>query len=327
MKKIKYPKLVKLFLILINFLVFLIIIKECKLVGFCYTLINLIMPLFFGFTIAWLLKPIMLKFNKKLSLSVSAALTYILFISLILILGYFFVPIIIDEIKNIVPYLINFYNKLPSRIIDSINIAEMGKRAVVLINDYTSNIKNVFLNIFYSVFISFYFLLGHKNVSTFIGRYIPGDLCKDISLNLKSFVRGTLLDTIILFIMCLVSFYFVKMPYALIFSLLISITNVIPFIGPYIGGIPAILVALSVNFNLGLIVSVIVIILQFIESSFIHPVIMSRSLKINPIIIIIGLIVFGHFFGIIGMIISTPICSIIKSLYEYYYKFKKVPKR
>ena len=190
MKKIKKNKLINLFLILINILVSLIIIKECKLIGFCYTIINLIMPLFFGFTIAWLLKPIMLKINKKFSVPVSASLTYIIFIFLISIIIYFFIPVIVGEVKNLIPYIIKIYNKMPPRIIDSVNISEIGKKAVFLINNYTVNIKNLALNIFYSIFISFYFLIGHKNVTKFISKYIPSSLCNDISLNLKAFVKG-----------------------------------------------------------------------------------------------------------------------------------------
>ena len=118
--------------------------------------------------------------------------------------------------------------------------------------------------------------------------------------------------------MSLITFSITGMPYALLFAIFTSITNVIPFIGPYIGGVPAVLVSLSVSMKLGIVALIEVIILQFIESSFIHPYIMSKGLKINPIIILIGLIVFGYFFGIIGMLISTPLISVIKSVYEYY---------
>ena len=147
---------------------------------------------------------------------------------------------------------------------------------------------------------------------------MPSKLSLEITSNLRVFVKGTLLDTVILFIMSLITFSISKMPYALLFAIFTSITNVIPFIGPYIGGVPAVLVSLSVSMRLGIIVLIEVMILQFIESSFIHPYIMSKGLKINPIIILIGLIVFGYFFGIIGMLISTPLISVIKSIYEYY---------
>ena len=147
---------------------------------------------------------------------------------------------------------------------------------------------------------------------------MPSRLSLEITSNLRVFVKGTLLDTVILFIMSLITFSISKMPYALLFAIFASITNIIPFIGPYIGGVPAVLVSLSVSMKLGIVVLIEVIILQFIESSFIHPYIMSKGLKINPIIILIGLIVFGYFFGIIGMLISTPLISVIKSVYEYY---------
>ena len=170
----------------------------------------------------------------------------------------------------------------------------------------------------YAFFIAFFFLTNHEETTRFISKRVPSRLSLEITSNLRVFVKGTLLDTVILFIMSLITFSISKMPYALLFAIFTSITNVIPFIGPYIGGVPAVLVSLSVSMRLGIIVLIEVMILQFIESSFIHPYIMSKGLKINPIIILIGLIVFGYFFGIIGMLISTPLISVIKSVYEYY---------
>ena len=114
------------------------------------------------------------------------------------------------------------------------------------------------------------------------------------------------------------------MPYAFLFAIIISLTNIIPFIGPYIGGVPAILVSFSVSTRLGITSLIIIFALQFIESNFIQPYIMSKSLKINPIIIIIGLIVFGHFFGILGMLLSAPLTCIIKILINYFNVSKKV---
>ena len=325
--KIKDVYLKKILLILLNLLVFLIIIKECKLVGFCYTLITLISPLFFGYVIAWLIKPIMLKFNKKFNTNISSILTYLLFIIIIGVLSYFFIPIVIKEIKNIIPDIINLYHKLPTNLTHNIDLNKVGSKALIIINNCTSNLKNICLNIFYSIFISYYYLISHKKVSNFIGKYIPNELILDISTNLKAFVKGTLLDTVILFIMSLISFYIVKMPYGLLFAIIISITNIIPYIGPYIGGIPAVLVAFSVNNHIGFIVLILILILQFIESSFIHPIIMSKSLNISPLFIIIGIIIFSYFLGVFGMIISTPLVSIIKSCYIYYQNQNKLKKK
>ena len=319
--KDKYLK--KIFFVLINMLLILIIIKECKLFGFCYGLISILLPVVIGYVISWLLKPIMLKFNKRFNTTISILLTYLILIGIIGLLGYFLIPIIIKEIKNIIPYISNIYKKLPNNIKSNININSIGKKALIIFNNITNDFKNVLVIIFYSLFISYFFLVNHKEVSYYIGKHLPHDLVYDISMNLKAFVRGTLIDTIILFIMSLISFYLVKMPYSLLFAIIISITNIIPYIGPYIGGIPACIVAFSVSSKLGIIILSLIIVLQFIESSFIHPIIMSKSLNISPLFIILGIIIFSHFFGVIGMVISTPLVSIIKSCYIYY-KHKKI---
>lgn len=323
MIKIKDSYLKKILLILLIFLVLLIILKESKLIGFCSTILNLISPLFFGYVIAWLLKPVMLKFNKKFNTIISSIITYILLMIIIGVIAYFFIPVVIKEIRNVIPDVINLYHKLPSNFTNNVNLNELGKRVLTIINNCTSNIKNIILNIFYSLFVSYYYLVSHKHVSNFVRKYIPSKLINEISLNLKAFVKGTILDTLILFILTLICFCFVKMPYTLLFAIIIALTNVIPFIGPYIGGIPAVIVAFTVNNKIGLIVLGIVLVLQFIESSFIRPIIMSKSMDLSPILIMMGLIIFGYFFGVIGMLISTPLVSIIKSCYEYYIKKRK----
>ena len=325
--KFKAKDLKKLLLILLIILVFFYIIKISKLIGFCCTILNILSPLLIGYVIAWLIKPIMLKFNKRFNVVTSSIITYVLFTIIIGFIGYLFIPIVIKEIKNLIPQIIDFYNNLPNNIKDNIDLNKVGTKALSIINNCTNNLKTILLNIFYSLFISYFYLVRHKEVSKLISKYLPSKLTKDISLNLKGFVRGTIIDTIILFIITLISFYIIKMPYALLFAIIISLTNIIPYIGPYIGGVPAILVGLSISSKMALVVFIIIIISQFIESNIIHPLIMSKSMNISPLLIIIGIIVFGYFFGIIGMLISTPLVSIIKSCYEYYFLKKRIKKK
>ena len=321
--KLKESYLKKILFLFLDVLLFLYIIKECKLIGFCFSLIALISPLFFGYIISWLLKPIMLKFNKHFNTIISTIITYVLLSVIIGLMGYFTIPIIIKEVKNLIPNIVDFYNNLPVNIKDSINISEIASKMLIMVNNCTNNIKIIGLNIFYSLFISYFYLISHKEVSKFISKYIPGVLANDISLNLKAFVRGTIIDTVVLFIMTLISFYLIKMPYSLLFAIIISLTNIIPYIGPYIGGIPAVLVAFSISNRVGIIVLILIIVLQFIESTFIHPIIMSKSLNISALYIMISLIICSYFFGLIGMLISTPIVSVIKCCYDYYKANKK----
>ena len=323
MVKIRNSKLLKLLIILVDILLLLVVIRECKITHFCCTIFNLISPVLIGYVIAWILKPIVNRLSKNYSYTVSTIICYFLIIVVILIFGYFLVPFIRDESKHIIPMLESIYNRIPNHVLSKIDVKQISYKLI----NITISVKDIILNLFYSLFISYYFLVDNKRITKFIAKYTPSKLINEISTNLRLFVKGTLLDTVILFVMTILSFKIIKMPYVLLLSLLIAITNIIPYIGPYIGGVPAILIGFTVSKSVGIYALIIVIILQFIESTFIHPIIMSKSLNIHPIIILIGLIIFGHFFGIIGMLISTPLVSIIKSLYLYYKPFKRLLKR
>ncbi len=319
MKQLKTKKLLNLLLLLANLLITIIIIKEFKILDFCHTIIILISPIFWGYSLAWLIKPIMIYFTKYFKTVCSTFITYLLVFIVVGAISYFAIPMIINEIKTLIPQVTNMYKGLDPIILDKF-LTAIGNKVF----KYTISIKDMLLTVFYTLFISFFFLTNHEAVSNFFAKRVPPELIYRLSINLKAFVKGTLLDTIILFIMSLISFWFAKLPYALLFALLISITNIIPYIGPYIGGVPSVIVAFNVSSKLGIIILVIVIMLQIIESSFIHPYIMSKSVKINPIFIIISLIFCGYFFGIFGMVLSTPIVSIIKTLYQYNKEFKLI---
>ena len=104
---------------------------------------------------------------------------------------------------------------------------------------------------------------------------------------------------------------------AVFFALWNAITNIIPYIGPYIGGIPIVAVAFATDYKLGIVILIVVLAIQLIESYILHPIVMSKTMKLHPVTIIIGLLIFGHFFGIIGMLLATPITAILKTIAIY----------
>ena len=128
MNKIKNLRLLKIFLFLANILLLLFIIKECKILNFCCIIISLVSPCIFGFVIAWVIKPVMLFFNKKFNTYISSALTFLLMGLIIFLIGYFLVPIIIREFSNLLPNIIVFYKKYSSKIIRYVNIGDIGKK-------------------------------------------------------------------------------------------------------------------------------------------------------------------------------------------------------
>ena len=123
---------------------------------------------------------------------------------------------------------------------------------------------------------------------------------------------------LILFIISIIGFSLIGLNAPVFFAFFCAFTNIIPYIGPYIGGIPAILVGFSQSPVTGLLVLIFIIVAQALESNFLHPIVIGKKLDLHPVTIVISLLIFGHFFGIMGMIIATPVVAMLKSLYIFF---------
>ena len=137
-------------------------------------------------------------------------------------------------------------------------------------------------------------------------------LFKKIDYTMRSFTQGIIITSTIIFVVCSIGFAISGLKAPLFFGLFCAITNIIPYIGPYIGAFPAILVGFVQGPVTGITVACIILIIQTIEGNFIQPLVMSKMMKLHPVTIIVGLLIFGYFFGIWGMIMATPIISITK---------------
>ena len=307
--------------ILINIILSILVIKICKITGFCFTIINLVSPLFFGYIISWIVRPLIEKLKMhKIKPVISIIIIYIIMILIFIAILLILLPKFTYEVKNIITGINELINNNP--ILKKIKKILLNN---ILLTNIISNIKiplknivGVLSTIIYSLIISFFLSIKNIKIKKILVKYFPTKIITKINKNLRIFIKGTLIDMIVLFILTFLSFLIIKLPGSIIFASFIALTNIIPYIGPYIGGIPAVLIGFSVSYRIGFITLLIVITLQILESAFIQPYIMSKTLKLNPILIIMGLIIFGHFFGIVGMIFATPLVSIIKIFYDYY---------
>lgn len=136
--------------------------------------------------------------------------------------------------------------------------------------------------------------------------------------SLRKFINGAIVDAIFVFIITSITFLIVGLKAPLLFGLFCAITNVIPYAGPYIGGAPAVIVGFSQGTITGVLTLIAIVIIQFLEGNFLQPVIMSKTTKLHPVTIMVGLLIFGHFFGIIGMLISTPVIAVCKSVLMFF---------
>lgn len=312
-------------IIILSFYLFHLI----KLYNIICLLFELILPVFFGYALAWLLHPLYKKMSKKLNKNFSFILILIslalIYLGIILLI----VPIFIQEAGHLLDLIKDYLPKIKSIPFLKINTSNLEIKPEMIL-DKCGGLISIIVNFLFTHIFGFYILYNYTNINNAIKKNIPIKykdkilkFLRKLSINMYEYIKGTLIDTAILFIISLILFTAFKFKYSILIAFIISITNIIPFIGPYIGGIPAILIGLSINLKRGVIALCIVIFCQTVESNIINPIIMSRCIKINPILIIIAITIMGKFFGIIGMAFAIPILIFIKILLEFIQKYKK----
>ncbi|MGN0203882.1 MAG: AI-2E family transporter [Coprococcus sp.] len=127
----------------------------------------------------------------------------------------------------------------------------------------------------------------------------------------SGFIGGKLLDSAIIGVICYIAMLLLKMPYAVLISVIVGVTNIIPFFGPYIGAIPSAIILLTVSPMDCLIFVVFIVILQQVDGNIIGPRILGNSTGLSGIWVLFAILLFGGLFGFVGMIIGVPVFAVI----------------
>lgn len=131
---------------------------------------------------------------------------------------------------------------------------------------------------------------------------------------LGGFVKGKLLDSLIIGLICMIFTAVVKMPYAVLVSVIIGVTNIIPFFGPFIGAIPTALLILMVSPIQCVYFVVFIIVLQQFDGNILGPKILGNTTQLSSFWVLFAILLFGGVFGIVGMIVGVPIFGFVYHL-------------
>ena len=344
-------KILFILLIIIGAYFIVRLIKEVQILPFILTILGLLSPLFIGVIIAWLFDPFVTYLNKKgIRRGLGAAICYALFLGIIVLILTALIPLLSEQINDFVTttipalfssareFIDNFFNSLNNiENFDAFAMRdEIFNKLENIATNLTSSLPDLLVSIVTSLFsgigvfgigliIGFYLLLDFdKNTDTLFG-LIPKKYRSEtkkclnaVNKPLKRFVNGALIDCSVIFVVTAIGFSIIGLKAPLLFAVFCAITNVIPYAGPYIGGAPAVIVGLTQSPAVGIAVLIFIVVVQAIEGNLLQPFIMSKTTKLNPVTIILGLLIFGYFFGIVGMILSTPIIGAVKELVNFF---------
>ena len=142
------------------------------------------------------------------------------------------------------------------------------------------------------------------------------DTCHEIDSMFGGFILGKIIDSLIVGVICFVVLSIMNMPYTMLVSVIVGITNIIPFFGPFIGAIPSVVLIMISSPIQALYFAIFILILQQIDGNIIGPSILHGSTGISSFWVLFSILLFGGLFGFIGMIIGVPIWGIILKMSE-----------
>lgn len=301
-----------------------------------------------------------MKGKKKRGISI--LLTYTTVLLLLYLFINFVFPQVVSSIvglANDVPKLVNetsksfielnerldineeYYNIILEKWDEFVNyLIQFATNLIPIIANLAKNILSSIWNIVLGIIISTYLLvdkekflgLSRKITTAF---FSEDSASKIMEITRRSndifgkFISGKLLDSFIVGIMTFIILTIFKMPYIILISFIIGVTNIIPFFGPFIGAIPSAMIILFISPIKALWFILLVFIIQQIDGNIIGPKILGDSLGISAFWILFSLLVTGKIFGFIGLVIGVPlfaiIYSIIKDIVEGRLKKKELP--
>lgn len=319
-----------------------VVLKYMGIISLFNKIANSLVPVFIAIFISFILEPLVgmfLKFGIKRKYSV--LLVYGLLIMFLSVFLYFIIPSLIKQVDVFIsnaPNLLEIVNDFSNKIGFSVNKNEFdgvansflisGLRKIGgYISSSFSFLFNIILGISGAIFLSFDFPEFRNGVK----KYIPKRIKRLTIYYFQNFLPvvhkyflGMIIDSLLIFFISVIGFSVIGIEYNLVLSLFVSITNLVPVIGPYIGGVPAVIVGFASSASLGISALIVVAIVQIIESNFIQPLILKNVIKLHPVEGIFGISLFGALFGIVGMILSPILVVSIKLLFLPYDEIDKV---
>jgi predicted PurR-regulated permease PerM len=332
-----------LFRLLALLLFLLCIYVFIKLEPFWYPIYHAILAILIPFLIAtfitYLLHPLIVNIHShNIPRPLAILIIYILFFGGLAVAIYKGVPQILIQIRefgNNVPDLFEKYRgwsnlvhaqtqQLPDGLHERVeqSLVSVEEAIASTLSSIISTLKgiiNYMLIIALIPFIVFYMLKDFELIKKSAWYLTPRRFrrpgirfLRDIDQSLGNYIRGQLFVCLIIGLLATIGFWLIEMKYPLLLGTIIGVTNVIPYFGPIIGAVPAVLIAITISKKMVLWVGVIIFSLQFIEGNVLSPLIVGKSLHMHPVFIMFALLAGGEIGGIVGLILAVPMLAILK---------------
>ena len=319
--------------------------------GFIQTLISCSIPFVYGLIIAYVLDAIVRILERKLKLkrTISILITYSILTGIIILISIYGIPSLIRTLKDItsnIPYYISTIEDFIMGILNSAEVKEIVSSPALIdnVDTYINKVGEILMaavqgsfstvisfssaivNMFIGILISIYVLLDKDRLIVNSKRVLYLIFKKRIANNIIEFVNiyhnmiGTYIgikaiDSAIIGTMAFIGLNIVESEYALLLAIIVGITNMIPYFGPFIGEIVGFLINVFISPVKGIIVFLLLFSIQMFDGWYLDPKLVGDKVGVRPICIIYAVVLGGAFLGPIGMLLASATAATIKIYY------------
>ncbi len=293
---------------------------------------------------------------------ISVALSYLILLGILAVTIVYIVPQISESLKELTRslgygynYVINNtaeiqqkYPVLPMEDIKQLllkvvpeNIFGYGTDLAKFVFPYLYNLSasfiKGFIDVIFGIVISCYIILDKEKISKQIRRVIYAftnkkqapviwDTFRECNHIFNGFLYGKTIDSLIIGVLSLIVMSVIQLPYGLLLSVIVGVTNMIPYFGPFIGAIPGVIIYLVIEPKYAIIYVIMILVLQQFDGLYLGPKILGDLTGIKPLWVIFGITVGGAYFGVLGMFLGVPTVAVVMHIVNVIME-KKIKKR
>jgi predicted PurR-regulated permease PerM len=339
-----------------------VLIFVCTKISFIFNpIVIFVSTLFFPVLVSgflyFLFRPIVhflqkLKFPKALAILA----LYVLFIGVITLVSSLIGPSLSSQVNDLVDNMPKYINQAQGFINELSNskafkwvveqdyvsiekiqntVLNVGSSLPEHLSNSFSTIFSVLTNVTLTVvtvpFILYYMLSDGDKFPKALMNFVPTSyrgeglkILKDTNQTLATYIQGQMIVCLFVGLATFIGYLIIGLPYAIILGIIAALTNIIPYVGPFIGIAPALIVALLDSPTKAIFVIIVVVIVQQIDGNVISPLVIGKKLDTHPLTIIILLLVAGNLAGILGMILAVPVYAVCKTIVLNLVRFIKL---
>ncbi|MEX0825377.1 MAG: AI-2E family transporter [Acidimicrobiia bacterium] len=314
------------------------------------TRVWIIVPLIvFAIAIIYVLNPIVnLLARRGVARWLGSCLSYAVLAGLLTLIGFLVIPSIADQAAELADDFPRIYDEIVADIeslaaglgLDNVDLpdydrledefAEDGffREHLGRITEVTLGVLETILLLTLAPVIAFYVLLDLPTVRRKTLELIPPNhraeisfVGRDLGAAVGGFLRGQLLVALIVGVMTSFGFWLVGLPFWLLIGMIAGFLNIIPFVGPWVGGILGVMVALATtDFQTALWAGLVALIVQQVDNHFISPTVLRATVRIHPAVIVLGLIAAASIGGFWGVLLAVPVMAAVKIIVGHYWR-------